>query len=344
VAWGTDRKTNDLTAVRAAAADLTARGFALCALDADQKQPTYLQWPVRPLAPEDFDPGDGVGILGGPISGRPGHALVIVDLDSPQAVRLADRHLPPTGMREGRPSKPNSHRAFMVPLASIPPEHESTAPMAAAAAVERYGHPGPRTLHYAKALDVLGTGAQAACPPTLHQSGETREWAGGRPGEPAELPYPELLRAVGALLAACGYRPGRRRAGATPPAPAAGFEGTPRVDAALRRRITRYMDAFPPAVSGEGGHRRTYRAACLLTWGFGLDPEVALAFLTEYNARCVPPWTPAELRHKVESAAAAADHRKPRGHLLLPGPRPRPAGGPAPLRIIPAKEAARWLR
>jgi len=40
----------------------------------------------------DFEPGDMIGVIAGPLSdaNRPGHALVIIDLDAPEAVEQAD--------------------------------------------------------------------------------------------------------------------------------------------------------------------------------------------------------------------------------------------------------------
>ena len=309
-----------------------ALGYALCAAEPGEKRPGYPEWTLHLLTPDDFGPGQGIGIMCGPVSGRPCHQLVCVDLDSPEALALADRHLPPTAMVEGRPSKPRAHRYFMVPLASVPPEHFSTAEMASEASVAEYGHPGSKTLHFAKTLDVLGTGAQAAAPPSMHESGETRAWEGGLPGEPAVVGYPELLGAVDRLLAACDHAPAKKSAGVVRPArnpgpraallvaPAA---GSARLDPQLRGRVRAYLAKVPPAVSGEGGHNRTFAAACILVQGFALDADSTLEFLAlDYNPRCRPPWSTAELRHKVEGAALATNHTKPRGHLLgRPGPR-----------------------
>ncbi len=321
--WGDYRKTNDLGAIKDAASDLIARGYAVCALDPESKTPSYDEWPITLLTPDDFEPGEGIGLMTGAVSGSPGDALVAVDLDSRDAVHRADAHLPATPMMEGRRSKPNSHRYFRVPLGSIPPDQHSHALMSAEASVERYGHPGPRTRHFAGVLDLLGTGAQAACPPTLHESGEVREWTGGSPGEPAVVPYPDLLCAVDSLLSACGYTAKKKVAATSAVAPLFDRDADlfAEVDSSLRHRITRYLDKCPPAVSGDGGHGRTFAVACALVWGFALDPETALELLADhYNPRCTPPWSIAELQHKVEDANKAASHQKPRGWLLN-GPR-----------------------
>ena len=53
-----------------------------------------------------------IGIITGALTdfNRPGHALVVIDLDDSAALELADRYLPPTGMEDGRASKSRSHR------------------------------------------------------------------------------------------------------------------------------------------------------------------------------------------------------------------------------------------
>src|SRR5262249_41229994 len=153
-----------------------------------------------------------VGILGGPLSdcGRPGHALVIIDLDAPEAVARADGMLPPTAMEEGRAGKPRSHRYYLVPVATIPPWAESQAEQAAPAARQQKGHPGPFLKHFRAAqtqdpvLDFLGTGGQAVAPPSVHGgSGERREWVGGGPGDPALVDFLHLWDAVCKLALAC---------------------------------------------------------------------------------------------------------------------------------------------
>lgn len=83
----------------------------------------------------------------------------------------------------------------------------------------------------------------------------------------------------------------------------------------LPTRIRAYLSACPPAVSGQGGHGRTFSVACTLVNGFALDEHQALGFLSEWNTRCLPPWSEGELRHKIQGALSTT-HSKPRGHLL----------------------------
>ena len=83
----------------------------------------------------------------------------------------------------------------------------------------------------------------------------------------------------------------------------------------IPERISKYIAATPGAVSGSGGHNQTFTLACTLLNGFALDEAQVFNYLSEFNSRCVPPWSEKELWHKIKSAASAA-HTKPRGHLI----------------------------
>ncbi|MFH1919892.1 MAG: DUF3987 domain-containing protein [Planctomycetota bacterium] len=77
----------------------------------------------------------------------------------------------------------------------------------------------------------------------------------------------------------------------------------------LIERARKYVAKMPPAISGQGGHDRTFAAACALVLGFELDEEAALGLLREYNTRCEPPWSESELVHKIKSAAEQPGER-----------------------------------
>ena len=81
------------------------------------------------------------------------------------------------------------------------------------------------------------------------------------------------------------------------------------VPAKARARIAR----IPGAVSGQGGHDATYRVACLLVEGFALSVADAMPIMQDWNQTCDPPWSEAELLHKLESADANAENR---GYML----------------------------
>jgi len=69
----------------------------------------------------------------------------------------------------------------------------------------------------------------------------------------------------------------------------------------LYRRARSYLQRIPPALAGQHGHDRTFRFACVLC-KFCLPENQAWTLLQDYNARCLPPWSERELRHKLESA------------------------------------------
>lgn len=70
----------------------------------------------------------------------------------------------------------------------------------------------------------------------------------------------------------------------------------------VQDRARRYMQKVPGAVSGQGGHNTTFRAACILVLGFGLKKHEAYQVLADWNATCQPPWTDRELWHKIVDA------------------------------------------
>ena len=81
-------------------------------------------------------------------------------------------------------------------------------------------------------------------------------------------------------------------------------------------RARRYVEKMPPAISGSGGHNALFAVARVLIHGFDLPEDDAWQILIEYNARCIPPWSERELRHKLSAAGKLTRSIKPRGHLL----------------------------
>lgn len=88
----------------------------------------------------------------------------------------------------------------------------------------------------------------------------------------------------------------------------------------LDRRVERYLAAVPGAIAGQRGHDQTFKVACALVNGFGLEEDEALRWMRAYNGKCQPQWSEGELRHKVADAQRAS-HRKARGHLIGGGRR-----------------------
>jgi hypothetical protein len=79
-------------------------------------------------------------------------------------------------------------------------------------------------------------------------------------------------------------------------------------------RAKRYVAMVPPAVEGQHGDVHTFRVCCRLARGFALDDEQALHVLADWNARCQPRWSEAELLDKLRRAARYG--REPIGGLL----------------------------
>lgn len=80
------------------------------------------------------------------------------------------------------------------------------------------------------------------------------------------------------------------------------------------RRAKRYLASVPPAVAGQHGDVHTFRVCCRLVRGFALNEDQALEVLSEWNARCLPPWTADEMLDKIRSAQRYG--REPVGGLL----------------------------
>ncbi len=72
--------------------------------------------------------------------------------------------------------------------------------------------------------------------------------------------------------------------------------------AVLIRRARGYLAAIEGAVSGQGGHKRTFRTACVLVQKFGLTVPEAWPLFQEWNETCEPPWSDTELMHKLLDA------------------------------------------
>jgi len=74
----------------------------------------------------------------------------------------------------------------------------------------------------------------------------------------------------------------------------------------------KYLEACPPAVTGEGGHNATFHLACEMVHGFGLSSSDATVAMSDWNARCQPPWNSSDLNYKINSAILS-NYSKPNG-------------------------------
>src|SRR5438067_717694 len=69
-------------------------------------------------------------------------------------------------------------------------------------------------------------------------------------------------------------------------------------------RAKKYIEKMLPGVQGENGSGATFAAACAC-FRFGLCDEDAVRVINEFNERCRPPWSEAELAHKLADAKRA---------------------------------------
>lgn len=172
--------------------DYARAGWALVRIPPLTKAPLDLNWPTIDYRPEDFAPGDNVGVKLGAPSGN----LVDIDCDCPEAIALAPLFLPPTATfgRYG--------------LTKTPPAVHGLG-----CGVTRhylYTCAGQRTQKFKAAhLEIRGTGGQTVIPPSIRgianddPPGETEQpifWTSSIPVQP--ITEADLFRVVGMLGAA----------------------------------------------------------------------------------------------------------------------------------------------
>ena len=83
----------------------------------------------------------------------------------------------------------------------------------------------------------------------------------------------------------------------------------------LIERARAYVDRMPSAISGNSGHDALFNVCKAIVHDFDLSDADAWAVLIEYNARCIPPWSEKELRHKLADAANCTRAIRGRGEL-----------------------------
>jgi hypothetical protein len=77
----------------------------------------------------------------------------------------------------------------------------------------------------------------------------------------------------------------------------------------IYERARRYVEVARPAISGSGGHHATRSMAMVLVGGFGLQKNMAVDLMLEWNAKCCPPWSYEQILNFVSSADAKAIHK-----------------------------------
>lgn len=141
---------------------------------------------------------------------------------------------------------------------------------------------------------------QSACPPTPGTDGKPRAWNGVSATPPVPEAFYSALEAI-----ATSHEPGEASPPPVPvvqPAGTVGRKPSPRA-ASVEDRAVAYLAKCEPAISGQRGHDKAFKAACRVGPGFDIPPDVTLRLLRDhFNPRCEPPWSDAELEHKVTDA------------------------------------------
>lgn len=82
----------------------------------------------------------------------------------------------------------------------------------------------------------------------------------------------------------------------------------------VTERAAKYLEKMDPAIAGQKGHDKLFKAACMMVKGFGLSTDEAFGLLArEYNHRCDPEWSERELLHKIRDAS---NQPGPTGYML----------------------------
>lgn len=118
----------------------------------------------------------------GVLLGSKSDGLTDIDLDSPDALKIADFFLPETDAEFGGISKPRSHRLY-----------NSNFPK-----TQKFTNPFETNEKKATIVEIRSTGGQTIFPPSVHETSEFIEWFND--GEPLRIRAENLRRAV-ALLA-----------------------------------------------------------------------------------------------------------------------------------------------
>ena len=272
------------------------RGWSVIPIPYRSKNPGRSGWDQLRLTEVELNRHFGRGRRNvGVLLGAPSGWLVDVDLDHKLAVSLAGEYLPSTGAIFGRAGKCRSHYLYIV---SQP------------ANTRQWRLPDRKMV-----AELRSTGSQTIFPGSTHPNGEFIEWDAD--DGPATIAPEVLTRCLNSIHdEVC-----RQLSVSKLPAPDKRASAVAAPHSVLNRARC-YLAKLPPAISQQGGHASTFRAACRLVLGFGLDRNQTLVLLREWNATCQPPWSEKELVHKVDDALKQPGWR---GYLLAGRPMQLPA-------------------
>lgn len=175
-----------------AARNYLEKGWVSIPIPYKGKAPRLIEWQKRTI--KDVDPEKefispcNIGIL----MGEPSNGLVDIDLDCPEAVKVAPFLLPLTGLIFGRKSNPDSHYIYQVKDCGQPQQFKCSVSSIL--------------------VEYRSTNQQTVFPPSMHEEGEIIEFS--RLDEPARIMRADLLRAVkevaSAALISSFWREGSR--------------------------------------------------------------------------------------------------------------------------------------
>ncbi|MBI5092288.1 MAG: bifunctional DNA primase/polymerase [Candidatus Hydrogenedentes bacterium] len=149
-------------------------------------------------------------------------------------------------------------------------------------------------------VDTRGDGGQVVFVGSVHpETSNVYAWAPGKSPDEIELaPLPRWVIDKLTAPVSSAPAPGDDRKEVTKRSPRA------------TERCKAYLERIPDAVSGNGGHDATLRAACEAV-RFDLGESELWEVMQWFNAtKCQPPWTEKELRHKLTDAEAKAGHER----------------------------------
>lgn len=147
-------------------------------------------------------------------------------------------------------------------------------------------------------IEFKSKGRQVVGVSSTHASGKKYEWRGGVALEKISTCPEALIKLISRPKSDLARRPVTINLPVLPV-----VQDTP---AAIQDYITYLQQEAPAAVEGEQGDKTTYTVACKGR-NFGLsENKTAELMLGYYNHKCVPEWTPREMRYKVRNAYSYA--------------------------------------
>lgn len=268
---------------------LASRGWAVLPVGKN-KRPIIGEWTTRGTTDETKirtlfapTPSCAVGVL----TGRPS-GVFVVDIDSADAGHAIHERMDPTLVV--RTPRGGFHYYYAMP------DHTDDDD------VLRNTQKADRCLGFSD-VDTRGTGGYVVGPGSITDGGAYEVICDV---EPAPIPawIMDAMRSYKRATTAIAVR--------QQTLPVSIFDESRKI-----QRAHAYAAVFGPAISGSGGHTQTMKLARALVTGFDLSESECLEVLRAYNARCQPPWSDRELRHKAHEAATKPDPKgMPVGHML----------------------------